>query len=97
MSLIGLLTAREKQVYPGLLHMRLIQWYLKNYWRIPQSVEKVIPIPRSLHLHLNWWLQDVNVYQGQTLHPRSHALLIFTDTSREGWDTNLEDLMARGM
>ena len=50
MSLIGLLTAMEKQVPTGLvLHMRPIQWHLKNHWHIPESLEKVIPIPRSLH------------------------------------------------
>ena len=33
MSLIGLLTATEKQVHLGRLHMRPIQWHLKNNWR----------------------------------------------------------------
>ena len=46
MSLIGLLTATEKQVHLGRLHRRPIQWHLKNHWRIQ---EKVIPIPKSLH------------------------------------------------
>ena len=40
MSLIGLLTATEKQVHLGRLHMRPIQWHLKNHWRIPESLEK---------------------------------------------------------
>ena len=57
MSLIGLLTATEKQVHLGRLHMRHIQWHLKNNWRVPESLEKVILIPRSLHPHLQWWLQ----------------------------------------
>ena len=30
MSLIGLLTATEKQVHLGRLHMRLIHWHHKN-------------------------------------------------------------------
>ena len=54
MSLIGLLTATEKQVTSGRLHMRPIQWHLKNHWHIPESLEKVIPMPRSLHPHLLW-------------------------------------------
>ena len=54
MSLIGLLTATEKQVHLGRLHMRPIQWHLKNNWWVPESLEKVIPIPRSLHPHLQW-------------------------------------------
>ena len=40
----------------------------KNNWRVPESLEKVIPISKSLHPHLKWWLQEVNVLQGQPLH-----------------------------
>ena len=57
MSLIGLLTATEKQVLLGRLHMRLIQWHLKRHLRVPESLEKEIPVPRSLHPHLLWWTQ----------------------------------------
>ena len=89
MSLIGLLTATEKQVHLGRLHMRPIQWHLKNNWRVPESLEKVIPIPRSMHPHLQWWLEEDNVLQGQPLHPIKHALQIFTDASKEGWGTHL--------
>ena len=96
MSLIGLLTATEKQVHMGRLHMRPIQWHLKNNWRIPETLEKTIPIPRSLHPHLKWWLEEDNVIKGQTLHPLAHALQIFTDASKEGWGAHLNELMARG-
>ena len=96
MSLIGLLTATEKQVHLGRLHMRPIQWHLKNNWRVPESLEKVIPLPRSLHPHLQWWLQDENVLRGQPLHPINHALQIFTDASREGWGAHLNELTSRG-
>ena len=40
MSLIGLLTGTEKQVHLGRLHMRPIQWHLKNNWRVPESLER---------------------------------------------------------
>ena len=96
MSLIGLLTATEKQVHLGQLHMKPIQWHLKNHWRIPESLEKVIPIPRSLHPHLQWWLQEDNVLTGQPLHPIKHALQIFTDASKEGWGAHLNEYTARG-
>ena len=96
MSLIGLLTATEKQVHLGRLHMRPIQWHLKDNWRVPESLEKVIPLPRSLHPHLQWWLNESNVLQGQPLHPIKHALQIFTDASKEGWGTHLNEFTARG-
>ena len=96
MSLIGLLTATEKQVHLGRLHMRPIQWHLKNNWRIPESLEKIIDLPRSLHPHLQWWLEEGNVLQGQPLHPEKHALQIFTDASKEGWGAHLNEHTARG-
>ena len=33
MSLIDFLTATEKQIWSGRLHMRIIQWHLKRSWR----------------------------------------------------------------
>ena len=96
MSLIGLLTATEKQVHLGRLHTRPIQWHLKKNWRVPESLEKVIPIPRSLHPHLQWWLKEDNVLTGQPLHPIRHALQIFTDASKEGWGAHLNEHTARG-
>ena len=92
MSLIGLLTATEKQVHLGLLHMRPIQWHLKNNWRVPESLETVIPFPRSLHPHLQWWLEESNVLQGQPLHPCSAELY----ASKEGWGAHLNEHTARG-
>ena len=97
MSLIGLLTATEKQVVSGRLHMRPIQWHLKKHWHAPESLEKVIPIPSSLHVHLRWWLDPAKVLSGQPLHPLRHALQLFTDASNEGWGAHLGDYMAKGV
>ena len=97
MSLIGLLTATEKQVHLGRLHMRPIQWHLKNHWKTPESLAKLIPIPKSLHPHLQWWLQEENVLRGQSLHPLSHSLQIFTDASEEGWGAHLDNQVAQGL
>ena len=76
--------------------MRPIQWHLKNNWRVPEALEKVIPVPRSLHPHLRWWLEESNVLPGQPLHPLKHALQIFTDASKEGWGAHLNERTARG-
>ena len=96
MSLIGLLTATEKQDSSGHLHMRPIQWHLKCYWHVPEVLEKVIPFPRSLHPHLDWWLNEGNALGGQPLHPLQRALQLFTDASNEGWSAHLGDSTARG-
>ena len=77
--------------------MRPIQWHLKRHWHIPEVLKKVIPIPESLHLHLDWWLDEANVLKGQPLHPLQHALQLFTDASNEGWGAHLGDSTARGV
>ena len=97
MSLIGLLTATEKRVVAGRLHMRPIQWHLKRHWHVPESLEKIIPLPQSLHPHLRWWLNPNNVLKGQPLHPLQHTLQLFTDASNEGWGAHLGDFTARGL
>ena len=61
-----------------------------------ESLEKVIPVPKSLHPHLRWWLEEGNVLLGQPLHPLKHALQIFTDASKEGWEAHLDEHTARG-
>ena len=96
-SLIGLLTATEKQVVAGRLYMRPIQWHLKRHWHVPESLEKIIPLPQSLHPHLRWWLDPGNVLKGQPLHPLRHALQLFTDASNEGWGAHLGDFTASGL
>ena len=95
-SLIGLLTATEKQVPLGRLHMRPIQWHLKRLWRVPKSLEKEIPGPRTRHPHLQWWTKETNVLLGQPLHPLHHAIQIFTDALKEGWGAHLGDFTASG-
>ena len=77
--------------------MRPIQWHLKKNWRVAESLEKVIPIPRSLHPHLQCWLAEDNVLTGQPLHPMQHTLQIFTDTSKEGWGAHTRTHCKRGL
>ena len=77
--------------------MRGIQWHLKRHWHILESLEKVIPLPHSLHPHLDWWLNKSNVLWCQPLHPLQHALQMFTDASNKGWGAHLGDSTARGV
>ena len=95
--IMGLLSTTEQQVPSGRLHMWPIQWLLKANWHIAESLEKPILIPKSLHKHLQWWLQEENVLVGQPLHPVQHARHIFTDVSHVWWDTHLGDFTAKGL
>ena len=65
-------------------------------WRVPESLERVIPVPRSLHLHQKRLVGESNVLENQSLHPVKHALQLFTDASKEGLGAHLNDHTSRG-
>ena len=64
---------------------------------VPESLDKVISLPPSLHPHLDWWLNESNVLRGQPLHPLQHILQIFTDASNKGWGAHLGNSTAKGV
>ena len=49
MLLKGMLTATEMHVHLGQLHMKPIQWHLKNQLNTLESLERVISVPKSIH------------------------------------------------
>ena len=74
MSLIGLLVSLEKTVPLGRLHIRPFQWHLKNHWKWPQSLDKIIPVTTGLLKHLKWWESPQNLMRGSPLHHIEHTV-----------------------
>ena len=85
MSLIGSMASMEKTIPLGRLHMRPLQWYLKTYWRYPQSLDIPVPVSQVLKQHLQWWTNLSKLRRGSPLHQKEHNLLLFTDASLKGW------------
>ena len=73
-SLIGLLASTEKMVPEGRLHMRPLQWHLKENWTFPQSLDKLLPWSDSIIAHLDWWQNPQNDLKGADLHPQGHSV-----------------------
>ena len=69
--------------------------HLKNHWHMLESLEKTIPVPRSLIFPLKWQMNENNVLCGQPPKPLQHALQLFTDESNEGWSPHLGDCMQK--
>ena len=74
MSLIGLLASMEKMVPEGRLHLRPFQFHLKEHWRYPQSLDKLLPLTETISAHLEWWQNLTNVMKGADLHPKDHSI-----------------------
>ena len=78
--------------------MRPFQFYLKEYWRYPQSLDSLLPWSETISAHLEWWQNPVNVMKGADLHPKDHSILMFvTDASNEDWGAHLEQVSSKGM
>ena len=70
MLLIGLLASMDKMVPEVRLHMRLIQFHLKEHWRFPQSLGNLLPWTETISTHLEWWQNTTNVMKGADLNPK---------------------------
>ena len=84
MSLIGLLTATQKQVHLGRLHMRPIQWHLKKQLEGTGITRKGHSYPQVSAPPSEMVAGGKQCSSRSTLHPIRHALQIFTDASKEG-------------
>ena len=96
MSLLGLLSATEKMVPQGRLHMRPLQWHLNSNWSQDQPLHSRIPVSRQVKGHLDWWRDRQNLMAGSPLHPLQHEVEIFTDASHEGWGAHCGQSLTRG-
>ena len=56
----------------------------------------MIFIPRPLHPHVKWWLQEDNVLQGQPPHPLSHTQSNFYRCIQRRLDAHVGEHTARG-
>ena len=68
----------------------------KNNWRVPESLEKVIQVPRFLHPRFTMVAEGRQCTYRPTITPNKHALQIFTDASIEGWGAHLNEHTAGG-
>jgi hypothetical protein len=71
LQLIGFLISLMDVIPLGCLHIRPIQWYLKEFWHpVTQMWEACIPVLPRLLPHLQWRLQRSNLLTGVPLDPQ---------------------------
>ena len=77
--------------------MRPFQFHLKEHWRYPQSLDRLLPWSETISAHLHWWQKPTNMMKGVHIHPKDHSMQIFTDASNKGWGTHLEQGSTKGL
>ena len=95
--LVGLLASMEKMVPEGRLHMKPVQFHLKEHWRYPQSLDSLLPWTETVSTQLDWWQNSTNVMRGADLHPKDHSIQLFTDALNEGWGAHLDQSSTKGL
>ena len=84
LRLLGLMAACLSVVRLARLHMRPIQWHVKDRWSPALGLSALIMVTRSLTSHLQWWLLSHNLEQGLHLQLPLPDLTVTTDASLQG-------------
>ncbi len=97
-SLLGLLTATEKIVHLGMLHLRPLQRGLLDRWSPSRGdPQELIPITPTCKDALHWWQCHRNIMMGVPLKVAEPEVHIFTDSSKQGWGGHWENKEVSGL
>ncbi|XP_045202612.2 uncharacterized protein LOC123556081 [Mercenaria mercenaria] len=80
------------------LFMRPVQLHLLRNWSpMKMSFSHQIPVTPPLRLHLQWWLQEVNILKGFCFQQSQSNVTLTTDASSTwGWGGNMNNLAVQG-
>ena len=98
LKVLGHMVSLEKLVPQARIHMRAIQWHLKERWS-PITDPKTMQVQPSAEvlLDLVWWLNEDNLRLGIPLTSPTPDILMFSDASLQGWGAHLEELQVAGL
>jgi len=98
LSLIGMCNSMMAYIPYGRMHLRPLQWYLKDrYFPKDDLVTKIIQLDWSILRDMTrCWRSPVWLRQGAPMHLPTDRLTLVTDASRHGWGGYLERSEASG-
>ncbi|MGL5405358.1 MAG: reverse transcriptase domain-containing protein, partial [Propionibacteriaceae bacterium] len=83
---IGHLSSLEKLVPHGRLHLRSLQWRLRESWSQAKDPPYFpVALTDKVRQDLAWWLDDKNLLRGVPIRTPPPEMLLFSDASTEGW------------
>jgi len=89
LSMLGLMASTLAVVAHAHLHMRAIQWYVKDHWDLRDlsktRLKHRLLIRPSLVQALQWWIEPANLAIGLPFTPPTPTATVTTDASMEGW------------
>ena len=98
LKLLGHMVSLEKLVPYGRMHLRSLQFQLKQHWSQKSDITSVpVAISADVLLDLLWWMDPDHLQVGIPLSTPPPDLMLFTDASLQGWGAHLDDLQAAGL
>jgi len=87
--MLGLMASTIQVVSYAHLHMRPVQWYIKDHWNLRDLNKTRLKIPilirADLVSALQWWTVPANLAIGRPFVAPSPTVTVTTDASMEGW------------
>lgn len=97
MSLLGKLSSAEPFVSLGRLHLRPLQFFLREVWDRKKSPDSfVFQISEEIKADLSWWNSPEKLQEGISLFPKNPNLILCADASDLGWGATLGKLETAG-
>jgi hypothetical protein len=97
-SMTGVLTATEKLVHLGMLHLRPIQVGMLDQWSpFRDSQAEWLIVTSTVRKALEWWLHRDNVMAGVPIRTVPPQFQVFSDASLKGWGGHLDGMEAQGV
>ena len=96
-QIIGKLTSTMQAVLPAPLHYRHLQMLQVKGLLEGKEYNSVVPLNMECRNDLQWWIDQLSIWNGRSLISPAPDLIITTDASLKGWGAVCQGVHTRGL
>lgn len=96
-QIIGKLTSTMQAVLPAPLHYRHLQMLQVEGLLEGKEYHSVVPLNMECRNDLQWWIDQLSIWNGRSLISPAADLIITTDASLKGWGAVCQGVHTRGL
>ena len=95
-ELLGLLASTIQEVLPAQLNVRYLQQQRIKAFRATQCYQATVLLNRNSKEELEWWIQNLQIFNRRCLIQPQTFLTIRTDASKKGWGAVCQGIPSGG-
>ena len=95
--MIGRKTATAQAIAPAPLHYRKLQKAKNKAFKHTQSFESTVRLDNEAREELQWWLEEMENWNGKTILPQAPDMVIDTDASLLEWGACMKGTATGGL